>query len=92
MGLQGVDAVDLTPAVEDPAGREVPGLQIIPYNIPVGCAGAYFPEINPLFPLSFHDPKSKVPGYKAIPVRVARSVRGRKPEPSRDGLQAAAAE
>jgi molybdopterin-dependent oxidoreductase alpha subunit len=90
MGLQGVDAVDLTPAVEDPAGREVPGLQIIPYNIPVGCAGAYFPEINPLFPLSFHDPKSKVPGYKAIPVRVARSVRGRKPEPSHDGLQAAA--
>ena len=90
MGFQGRDAVDLTPAVEDGVARIVPGLQIVPYNIPVGCAGGYFPECNPLVPLWHHDPKSLVPGYKAIPVRVVRSATGRVPQASHDGLQGAA--
>ncbi len=90
MGFRGGDAVDLTPAVEDGVPRIVPGLQIVPYDIPLGCAGGYFPECNPLVPLWHHDPKSLVPGYKAIPVRVARSVNGRVPWKSRDGLQGAA--
>ena len=90
MGFEGGDAVDLTAAVDDGVPRNVPGLQIVPYNIPEGCAGAYFPECNPLVPLWHHDPKSRVPGYKAIPVRLARSAKGRVPAPSRDGLQGAA--
>lgn len=90
MGFNGGDAVDLTPAVEDGVARIVPGLQIVPYNIPAGCAGGYFPECNPLVPLWHHDPKSLVPGYKAIPVRVVRSATGRVPQASHDGLQGAA--
>ncbi len=90
MGLKGGDAIDLVPAVEDGIARLVPGLQIVPYNIPQGCAGGYFPECNPLVPLWHHDPKSKVPGYKAIPVRITRSVSGRVPQAAHDGLQAAA--
>ena len=90
MGLAAGDAVDLAPAVEDGVDRVVRGLQVIPYNIPAGCAGAYFPECNPLFPLWHHDKNSKVPAYKALPVRVTRSATGRVPTPDRDGLQAAA--
>jgi hypothetical protein len=65
-------------------------LQIVPYNIPEGCAGAYFPECNPLMPLWHHDQESKVPGYKALPVRVHLSSSGRDAAPSTDGLQGAA--
>ncbi len=91
MGLAGGDAVDLTPAIADDGHeRMVNGLQVVPYNIPEGCAGAYFPECNPLFPLWHHDQQSKVPGYKALPVRVVRSATGRVPTRDRDGLQAAA--
>ena len=90
LGLAAGDAVDLVPAVEDGVDRVVRGLQVIPYNIPPGCAGAYFPECNPLFPLWHHDKQSKVPAYKALPVRVTRSATGRVPTPDRDGLQAAA--
>ncbi len=90
MGFAAGDAVDLRPAVEDGMDRVVRGLQVVPYNIPPGCAGAYFPECNPLFPLWHHDKQSKVPGYKALPVRVTRSATGRVPTPDHDGLQAAA--
>ncbi len=80
-------AVDLTTAIDEANPRTVQGLQVIPYDIPEGCAGAYFPECNPLIPLSHHDPQSKVPGYKALPVRVAPSAAPGTPHPSHDGLQ-----
>ena len=89
MGYEGGDAVDLTTAVDDGVPRLVQGLQIVPYNIPKGCAGGYFPECNPLVPVWHHDKSSKVPAYKSIPVRLTRSA-GRVANPSHDGLQAAA--
>ena len=42
----------------------------MPYDIPAGCCAGYYPEGNPLIPLSHHDPKAKTPGYKVLPVRV----------------------
>ena len=57
--------------------------RIVPYDIPRGCIGAYFPEANPLVPLSHHDQKAHTPAYKAVPVRVSvssMSASDRRPE------------
>ena len=91
MGLAAGVAVDLETAVDDGVQRRVHGLQVVPYDIPAGCAAAYFPECNPLMPLWHHDAASKVPGYKALPVRVHRCAAGREAVPSPDGLQGPAA-
>jgi hypothetical protein len=40
------------------------------YNIPRGSIAAYYPEMNGLLPLSYHDKKSKTPSAKSIPVVV----------------------
>ena len=69
-GLNDGDPVVLTTALDDGLTRRVEGLRVVVYDIPAGCCGAYYPETNPLVPLWHHDPKSKVPAYKAIPVRV----------------------
>jgi len=73
LGLHAGQSVDLHTAVDDGVLRVVHGLRIVPYDIPAGCAAGYFPECNPLMPLWHHDPESKVPGYKAVPVRVSAS-------------------
>ena len=72
LGLADGDPVDLETALDDGVERRVKGLRAVAYDIPAGCCGAYFPEVNPLFPLAHHDPKSKVPAYKALPVHVRR--------------------
>jgi hypothetical protein len=45
-------------------------LKVLPYAIPQGSIGAYYPETNPLLPLAHHDLKSKTPAAKSIPVLV----------------------
>ena len=54
--------------------RVIEGFRIVPYNIPEGCIGAYFPEANPLVPLAHHDKQAHTPAYKAVPVRLSRSA------------------
>jgi anaerobic selenocysteine-containing dehydrogenase len=73
-GLKDGDMVDLTTALDDGVTRRVSGFRVVEYNIPVGCCGAYFPETNPLIPMWHHDPKSKVPAYKAIPIRITAAA------------------
>ena len=46
------------------------GLKVTPFSLPDGCIGAYYPEMNPLMPLSHHDEQSKTPAAKAVPVRI----------------------
>ena len=50
--------------------RVVRGFKVLPYAIPQGSIGAYYPETNALLPLAHHDLKSKTPGAKSIPVLV----------------------
>ena len=64
----------MTTAIDDGIERVVRGFRVVPYDIPEGCIGAYYPEANPLVPLSHHDKKARTPAYKATPVRVVRSV------------------
>jgi molybdopterin-dependent oxidoreductase alpha subunit len=73
LGFDDGDAVDLVTAIDAGTTRCVGGLRIIAYDIPQGCCGAYYPETNPLFPLAHHDPESKTPGYKLLPVHVRRA-------------------
>jgi molybdopterin-dependent oxidoreductase alpha subunit len=72
-GFKDGDSVDLTTAIDTDNVRTVTALRIVAYDIPRGCCGAYYPETNPLFPLAHHDPKSKTPSYKLLPVRLDRS-------------------
>ncbi len=50
--------------------RRVRGLTVTPFSLPDGCLGAYYPEMNPLIPLSLHDDHSKTPAAKSVPVRI----------------------
>jgi anaerobic selenocysteine-containing dehydrogenase len=49
-------------------------LTAIEYDIPVGCAAAYYPEANVLIALDHCDPASGTPSYKSIPVHVRRAT------------------
>lgn len=73
LGLAEGDFVDLVTAIERSHQRLVSGLRVVSYNIPSGCCASYYPESNPLFPLSHHDAKAKTPGYKLLPVHVRRA-------------------
>jgi hypothetical protein len=48
----------------------VGGLTVTPFHLPRGCVGAYYPEMNPLIPLWYHDEASKTPAAKGVPVRI----------------------
>jgi molybdopterin-dependent oxidoreductase alpha subunit len=73
LGLAADDMVDLTTAIDDGVERAVRGFRVVPYEIPQGCVGAYYPEANPLVPLSHHDTKAETPAYKAIPIRISKA-------------------
>lgn len=68
LGFAPGDWVNLRTAVEPDVRREVGPMQIIAYDIPAGCAAAYYPECNALIPLWHHAERSKVPAAKSVPV------------------------
>jgi anaerobic selenocysteine-containing dehydrogenase len=68
--LQGGDWVALETVSDDRTIRVVEGFRIVPYQLPDGCCGAYYPEANPLVPLGLRDPQCHTPSYKAVPVRI----------------------
>ncbi|MCC8404450.1 FdhF/YdeP family oxidoreductase [Paraburkholderia sp. MMS20-SJTN17] len=74
-GLSEGDRIGLETIADDGVERRVDGFAVMPFNVPQGCIGGYFPECNPLLPLWHCAKESKVPGAKSIPVRVAASVR-----------------
>jgi molybdopterin-dependent oxidoreductase alpha subunit len=74
LGLTAEDAVDLVTAIDTERTRSVGGLRVVAYGIPAGSCAAYYPETNPLFPLSHHEPEAKTPGYKLLPVHVRKSA------------------
>lgn len=62
--------VSLVSDAEDGRDRRVDGLKVTPFALPDGCVGAYYPEMNALVPLWYHDRKSKTPASKSVPVRI----------------------
>ncbi|MCG7360774.1 FdhF/YdeP family oxidoreductase [Roseomonas sp. ACRSG] len=69
-GLREGQVVSLLSDAEDGVDRRVHGLVVTPFSLPDGCIGGYYPEMNPLIPLSHHDEQSKTPAAKSVPVRI----------------------
>ena len=53
--------------------RTAPRFAAVPYNLPRGCAAAYFPEANVLVPISSVAAISNTPASKSIVISLARS-------------------
>ena len=68
------DVVTLLGDAGDNEKRAVSGLTVIPFDLPNGCVGGYYPEMNPLVPLWYHDEKSKTPASKGVPVKIVRET------------------
>lgn len=73
LGFEVGEQVLLTTAIEPDVKRQVGPFEIVAYDIPEGCAAAYYPECNPLVPLWHHAERSKVPAAKSVPVRLSRA-------------------
>ncbi|KQS77228.1 formate dehydrogenase [Rhizobium sp. Leaf384] len=72
IGARAGEKIALETVADDSVARRIDGLQIVPYDIPDGCCGAYYPECNVLIPLWQHAERSKVPAAKSVPVRIVR--------------------
>lgn len=72
-GLEAGETVSLISDAGDGVWREVDGLAITPFDLPRGCIAGYYPELNPLIPLWYHDQHSKTPAAKAVPVRILKA-------------------
>jgi anaerobic selenocysteine-containing dehydrogenase len=72
----GLTEAEMVTLVGEPSGdqvqRAVPGLRVVPYDIPEGCVASYYPECNPLISIAHHAEQSKVPAAKSVPVRVRK--------------------
>jgi len=51
--------------------RSVRGFRTVAYDVPRGCAAAYYPEANPLVALDHVADGSRTPAYKSIEVSIA---------------------
>jgi len=69
-GLEAGQIVSLVTDAGDDVHRQVDGLTVTPYQLPRGCIGAYYPEMNPLVPVWYHDGASKTPAAKGVPVKI----------------------
>ena len=69
-GLHKGQLVSLVTDADDGVHRQLDGLKLIPFDLPRGCLGAYYPEANPLIPLWYHDKLSHTPAAKGVPVRI----------------------
>ena len=73
-GLSEGEVVALVGDAGDDVRRAVTGLTVTAFDLPDGCLGGYYPEMNPLIPLWYHDKASKTPASKGVPVRIERAV------------------
>ncbi|MES2414538.1 MAG: FdhF/YdeP family oxidoreductase [Pseudomonadota bacterium] len=76
-GLVAGETVEVEAAAgegEVPDASAVMKVTLVAYDIPRGCAGAYYPEANVLISLAHHDARSGTPAYKSVPVRIRRAA------------------
>jgi len=69
-GLLPGQRVDLTSHFEGET-RRAEGFLTVPYDIPEGCAAAYYPETNLLVPIGSVAAQSNTPAFKSIVITVA---------------------
>ncbi|MGF6855899.1 FdhF/YdeP family oxidoreductase [Paraburkholderia sp. CI3] len=73
LGFENGDWVDMTTVWDDGIERRADHFRLVEYDIPRGCIGAYYPETNPLVPLSSVGDVCNTPTSKSIPVLLHRS-------------------
>lgn len=71
-GLADGRSVDITSHF-DGCERHVFGFTVVEYEIPRGCAAAYFPEANPLIPLGSFAKRSFTPTSKSVVISIQPS-------------------
>ncbi|MEH0876164.1 FdhF/YdeP family oxidoreductase [Pectobacterium cacticida] len=74
LGLEDGDLVDIETLWNDGITRVVNGFKLVSYAIPRGNLAAYYPETNPLVPLSSFGDETYTPTSKSVPVSVRRST------------------
>jgi molybdopterin-dependent oxidoreductase alpha subunit len=74
LGFEPDELVDMTSVWDDGVERRADGFRLVEYDIPRGCLGAYYPETNPLVPLSSIADGAGTPTSKSIPVLLTRSI------------------
>jgi anaerobic selenocysteine-containing dehydrogenase len=79
------DVLDIVSFASDGIRRTAEGFKAIPYNIPEGCAAAYFPEANVLVPLNSVADKSHTPTSKFIEIEIAVRSQDTEPAPPKRG-------
>lgn len=73
MGFAAGDNVEIETLWNDGITRKVSGFKLVPYAIPRGNLAAYYPETNPLVPLSSFGDGSGTPTSKSVPVKISLS-------------------
>jgi molybdopterin-dependent oxidoreductase alpha subunit len=73
-GLAEGDRASLVSDAGDGVHRRIDRLAVTPFDLPDGCVGGYYPEMNILAPLSRRDLASKTPASKGIPVRIEKDA------------------
>jgi len=66
--LENGDKVKITTVSNDGVTRSISSFTIVEYDIPSGCAAAYYPETNPLVPLESTADECGTPTYKSIAI------------------------
>lgn len=74
LGFTEGQQVDIETLWNDGLTRRVSGFKLVPYNIPRGNLAAYYPETNPLVPLSSYGDISGTPTSKSVPVKLTLSA------------------
>ena len=73
LGLADGEIVDLVSNF-DGTERRVRGFRVVDYATPEGCAAAYYPETNPLIPVTHRSREAGTPASKAVPIRLIRGA------------------
>jgi molybdopterin-dependent oxidoreductase alpha subunit len=75
-GLQAGQQVDIHSHWPDEKiqTRAAKDFTLVQYNIPRGCAAAYYPETNDLIPLSSVADKSNTPAYKSVVISLHKKT------------------
>ncbi|MFD3743167.1 FdhF/YdeP family oxidoreductase [Nocardia sp. NPDC058633] len=72
-GLREFDQVDITSTARDGSTRSLYKYSVVPYDIPVGCAAGYMPEMNVLCAIGDYSTESDQPMMKSVKVTVTPS-------------------
>jgi molybdopterin-dependent oxidoreductase alpha subunit len=89
-GLKAKDLIDITSHFEGQQ-RTIEKFIVVPYEIPKGNVSAYFPEANPLVPISSVAKVSNTPTSKYVVVTVAPSKVSNAPQAQKQRQQAVSA-